>query len=166
MRRKSKKGLGMIAPMKKATSELVPKLAQGAARGVGMIGAEAGSNLLSHHVPKIPKKIHGPALFILGTIGDAFLTEPHLNAFAQGVQTNGSMKMASELIPAEVKSKIGLAGIGAVEIDSTPDWDSVTQDAYDEAPLAALPDYSEDYAYPDMPTQAVDLEQAALNSMT
>jgi len=98
-----------------------------ALRGGSAIAAGAVSNMAKNVIPKF----HGPIMLGLGLAAELFIENEQLVAVAQGVAVAGSIKTAQEFVPdGGIKNKMGLGSPNneTIEIDSTPDWDSLADD--------------------------------------
>jgi hypothetical protein len=131
---KRKRSAGSFIRKTSAATGLIPeKLMNGAVRGVAAVGAHIGCNHVSRLVPKLPAKTHGPILFLLGIAGECFVENPIGRSAAEGITTAGVIKMADEFTPDTIKEKIGMNGLGAATIQSTPDWAATAEAAEREA---------------------------------
>lgn len=100
-------------------------------RGGGAYGANAAMAALEE---KVPKKFSGPACFLVGVAGDYFLDgdSPFL-AVTQGIGVSGALGMGEALLPENMKNTFGLSGVGATQVDATPDWTELAdQVGYEE----------------------------------
>lgn len=162
--KKRSRSKSFIRKPKDAMSVLPQTLINGGLRTAGAVGANIGSNHLRRMAPGVPAKLHGPGLFILGILGEAFLDNDYARSVSQGISTAGGLKMADEFTPEIVKNKIGMSGLGGIVIDSTPDWEKLTLQSGEGSPLQ-LDGFDEDEEIFDYasPTLSADMQRAEAN---
>lgn len=102
------KGLINKNGMKNFGKVLVPAVLRGAA-AVGT--SYAATTLIKEE--KLKMKIKGPAAFVLGILGEAYLNDDNARAIAQGVGTAGMLHTAGAMFP-ESKPKFGLGGVDGI----------------------------------------------------
>lgn len=116
------KKVKLIRSMKDVKKNVVPALTTTAAEAAGFIGATSGGNLIISALEKKAKdpvkfaktkKILGPIQFGLGFAVKLFGNEQHVQAVGSGMCMAGVSQMADDFIPDDVKTKMGLTGLGA-----------------------------------------------------
>ena len=139
------KKLKLIRSMKDVKKNVVPALTTTAAEAASFLGTKGGTTLLMNTLEKKAKdaekfakikKVAGPVQFGLGFAVKLFANDPHVQAVGSGMCMAGVSTMADDFIPDDVKTKIGLSGLGATKVldgSFQRDLDAEFQKMADEA---------------------------------
>lgn len=127
---------------KNAAPTAVNTLLRVAGAGVGAFILKKLSSDESTNLKKTLKNVSGPAVLIIGTLGDMTLEDEKLRAVCQGLSTIGALKSIAVIAPA-VAPTLGLSGLSdddVYEITNGIDTPEIMNGAAsNEQTTAALP---------------------------
>lgn len=124
MAKTQKKNAGMNILRADIPGTAVKSLGCFGIKQVGAVGGLAINEVVAKKAPKMAK-FSGPAMLAIGVAGAVLLENEYARSVTDGIGTAGSIITAKDHLPENVKSKVGLQGLGATTIDATPNWEEL-----------------------------------------
>lgn len=131
-----------LKPVKQVKKEIGTRFLNSAVSGGGFLVAKGVGNKISEKIEnEKTKRVLGPAMFLLGTIGEAFIDQPQAAAACRGIAIHGVERSFDDFVPVDLKSKMGLGAANSAsktsngkEIDAGKgfDWEEAAQKAQEE----------------------------------
>ncbi len=122
------------------TKKLPSALKKSAVRGAATVATAYVANNVLINVKAIPPKIHGPLLFLLGTVLET-TKNPMMQTAGEGMSAYGALKSAGDIILPNKKSQLGLQGISGEPMNQF-DWSRALSDMNGTDDVSGMEDFS------------------------